>query len=137
MDTEMKISAIKVRQFREARAWSQDQLARASGLSLRTIQRIETDGVASNESRTCLAAAFNVQIAELSDAPAAESSVHTAIIRTTSFAFMLVGVLMLISGYIAQSPPVVLWLGAFFLAFGAIDYAVALKISKAPRAGKA
>lgn len=51
------------------KSWSQEQLAGAAGISLRTVQRIETDGVASLRSRTALAGALNLQPAELDTAP--------------------------------------------------------------------
>jgi DNA-binding XRE family transcriptional regulator len=45
---------------RDRRAWSQTQLAEVSGLSLRTIQRIEKTGVASQESTKSLAVSMSV-----------------------------------------------------------------------------
>ncbi len=47
------------------RAWSQEHLARAAGLGLRTIQRIESSGVASFESTLAIAGAFDVPVDEL------------------------------------------------------------------------
>lgn len=61
----MKLNNIKLKQFREAKAWSQSHLAEVSGISLRTIQRIEKSGVASPESVKSLCATFDVQINEL------------------------------------------------------------------------
>jgi transcriptional regulator with XRE-family HTH domain len=72
----MKISAALVRRLRAERGWSQDQLAMASGLSLRTIQRVEAEGVASMGTRVSLAATFDIALAELAKAPA-ESSAST------------------------------------------------------------
>jgi transcriptional regulator with XRE-family HTH domain len=66
MEHEMKISAALVRRLRTARGWSQDQLAMASGLSLRTIQRIEAEGVASMATKVSLAATFDMPLGELS-----------------------------------------------------------------------
>lgn len=66
---EMKISAATVRRLRAEHGWSQEQLAAVSGLSLRTIQRVEAEGSASLETRTSLAAAFAVPLAELAAAP--------------------------------------------------------------------
>lgn len=63
---DMKISPATVRRLRTDLGWSQEQLAVASGLSLRTIQRVESDGSASRETRTSLAATFGIQLAELS-----------------------------------------------------------------------
>lgn len=66
MEQEMMISSAVVRRLRTERGWSQDQLATASGLSLRTIQRVEADGNASQSTRVSLAATFGVQLSELS-----------------------------------------------------------------------
>ena len=46
---------------------SQEELAGATGLSLRTIQRIETDGIASLESKKALACVFQVELETLDD----------------------------------------------------------------------
>ncbi|MDK2594117.1 helix-turn-helix domain-containing protein [Pseudoalteromonas obscura] len=54
-----------LKQLRLSRSLSQEQLAQMSGLSVRTIQRIEAGGNASLESQKCLAAALNVSIAIL------------------------------------------------------------------------
>lgn len=67
---EMKIDSQKVRQLRETRGWSQEQLAEVAGLSARTVQRIEAEGNASPESRMALAAALGVDAAVLGLPPA-------------------------------------------------------------------
>lgn len=61
----MKIHSDRVRQLRTARQWSQEQLATACGLNLRTIQRLESSGNASMESVRSLAAVFGVEAGEL------------------------------------------------------------------------
>lgn len=53
------------RRLRQQRNWSQEQLAKFSGLSLRTIQRIESGQNTSLESWKSLAAVFEVEIAAL------------------------------------------------------------------------
>ena len=53
----MKIGPDIVRTLRERRAWSQEQLAEIAGLSVRTVQRVETGGGASLETRMALSAA--------------------------------------------------------------------------------
>lgn len=53
------------RRLRQQRNWSQEQLAKFSGLSLRTIQRIESGRNTSLESWKSLAAVFEVEIAAL------------------------------------------------------------------------
>jgi len=43
----MRVNAELVAALRKRKSWSQDELATVSGLNLRTIQRIESDGQAS------------------------------------------------------------------------------------------
>ena len=61
MEMDIMVDKKRVRKLRNQRAWSQDHLASASGLSLRTIQRIENDGSCSLESKKALAAVFNIK----------------------------------------------------------------------------
>ena len=61
----MKINTQLVIALRKRKSWSQEELATAAGLNLRTIQRIESDGVASLQSRKALASAFDVEVNEL------------------------------------------------------------------------
>lgn len=63
----MKINVEIVRKLREEKAWSQEQLAIASGLNLRTIQRIEKSGKASLLSKKALASALSLDIQALND----------------------------------------------------------------------
>lgn len=56
----MKINAEQVKKLRKERHWSQEQLATACGVNLRTIQRLENTGKASTESVRALAAVFEV-----------------------------------------------------------------------------
>lgn len=53
-----------IKALRLERHWSQDQLAEMSGLSIRTIQRIEKGGNAGLESLKSLAAVFETTIAD-------------------------------------------------------------------------
>lgn len=55
----------KIRRWREERCWSQEHLADAAGIGLRTVQRIENGDKASRESVMALAAAFNVDVIAL------------------------------------------------------------------------
>lgn len=50
--------ALCIKLFREARQWSQEQLAAISGLNVRTIQRVEQGLSASLDTRRALARAF-------------------------------------------------------------------------------
>ena len=67
MEHEMKISSSIVRRLRTERGWSQDQLAIASGLSLRTIQRVEAEGIASMDTAVSLAATYEIRLIELQE----------------------------------------------------------------------
>ena len=67
----MSVSSQTVKDLRRERGWSQDQLAAISGLSERTIQRIETDGACSLDSKMALASAFGIPPSELSREEAA------------------------------------------------------------------
>ena len=61
----MKISADVVKQLRLARGWTQEHLAAVSETSAKTIQRVESSGVCSLETRSALAAVFEVELAQL------------------------------------------------------------------------
>lgn len=63
----MSVSIEKVKKLRKHSGWSQERLAEISGLSLRTIQRIETSGNASLESQLAIATAFSISPGELLD----------------------------------------------------------------------
>ena len=56
-----------VQKFRLQRGWTQEELATVSGLSVRTIQRIERGAAASSESLKALAAAFGIDFRDLKD----------------------------------------------------------------------
>lgn len=56
-----------VKKLREKRNWSQEQLAIMSGLSTRTIQRIESGNKASIESLKSLASVFEIDISKLKE----------------------------------------------------------------------
>lgn len=62
---EMQINKQLIKSKRVERAWSQSELAQVSGLSLRTIQRIEKSGTASLESIKALAAVYEVKVMEI------------------------------------------------------------------------
>ncbi|MBE1302086.1 MAG: helix-turn-helix domain-containing protein [Alteromonadaceae bacterium] len=56
-----------VKRLRTQRSWSQEQLAEFSGLSVRTIQRVESGNKASLETLKCLASVFEVDISKLTE----------------------------------------------------------------------
>lgn len=61
----MKLQPKRVQEERLRRTWTQDELAVVSGLHLRTIQRIEKDGMASLQSAKALAAALELNVQDL------------------------------------------------------------------------
>lgn len=74
----MQLNPSKIRQLRSDRGWTQQQLAEICGLSLRTIQRVELQGIASLETSKSLAAAFELDKAALqqSDEPATATTIE-------------------------------------------------------------
>ncbi len=56
----MNVRGNQIKQLRIARGWTQQQLADIANLSLRTIQRVENQGIASNESVSSLAAVMEL-----------------------------------------------------------------------------
>jgi len=68
----MSVSIEKLKKIRQHHGWSQERLAEMTRLSLRTIQRIETSGNASLESKLAIATAFNISPSELLDDEAIE-----------------------------------------------------------------
>lgn len=61
----MNINAALVKQLRSEKFWSQEELATASGLNLRTVQRIEKEATASLQSKKALAGAFGIAVKDL------------------------------------------------------------------------
>ena len=65
----MKVNTAKVLSLRSGRSWSQDELATAAGLNLRTIQRIENEGTASLQSLKAIASALETGLENLKLTP--------------------------------------------------------------------
>ena len=61
----MKVDGELVADLRKNKFWSQEELAIASGLNLRTVQRVETTGVASLQSKKALSSAFDIEVNDL------------------------------------------------------------------------
>jgi transcriptional regulator with XRE-family HTH domain len=61
----MNINADLVVKLRRKRSWSQDELAIASGLNLRTVQRVEKHAAASLQTKKALAAALDIDTRDL------------------------------------------------------------------------
>lgn len=65
----MKVNAVLLAELRRQQAWSQDELATAAGLNLRTVQRIEGTGTASLQSMKAIASALEVDLKDLESIP--------------------------------------------------------------------
>lgn len=57
----MEVNAQKIRDLRTQKSWTQQHLADVCGISLRTVQRVERYGNASNETLMSLASVFEIQ----------------------------------------------------------------------------
>lgn len=70
-DEQMKLDPARLKQLRESRGWTQEQLAEIAGLNARTVQRVEAGGNASAETGMAIASALDCPLPELSGALAA------------------------------------------------------------------
>jgi transcriptional regulator with XRE-family HTH domain len=59
------VNATKIKELRTVNGWTQQHLADACAISLRTVQRVERYGNASQETVASLAAVFELQQVEL------------------------------------------------------------------------
>ncbi|EGN76095.1 Helix-turn-helix protein [Idiomarina sp. A28L] len=75
----MIIDASKIREARLAKGWTQQQLGDVSTLSLRTIQRIESQGQGSMETCNALCAVLELERAEVMVASRAQGNVKSSI----------------------------------------------------------
>jgi transcriptional regulator with XRE-family HTH domain len=63
----MKLDPERIRELRDEHGLSQESLAETAGLSVRTIQRVESNGLASGETAMALAAVFETRVERLED----------------------------------------------------------------------
>ncbi|MFC3093617.1 DUF4177 domain-containing protein [Alteromonas sediminis] len=61
----MKVDSEQIIQLRRDHGWSQEELAVSAGLNLRTVQRIEKEGVISLQSKKALASVFSIDLSTL------------------------------------------------------------------------
>ena len=61
----MNVNAQKVKNLRTKKSWTQQHLADVCGISLRTVQRVERYGNASNETLMSLASVFEIQQSDI------------------------------------------------------------------------
>ena len=91
---DMKINSRLVVGLRKQKAWSQQQLSIVSGVSLRTIQRVENEGNASLETVKSIASAFETDIQTITKEPAKAKTFHSSALAAMAFfATIVFGVL--------------------------------------------
>jgi len=61
----MRMNHLFIKQQRQLRGWTQQHLSEVSGISLRTIQRVEASGQGSHETISALASVLEVDRASL------------------------------------------------------------------------
>lgn len=103
----MQLHSSIIKSLRDDRAWTQQHLADACGISLRTIQRVEKYGNASQETALGLASVFEIDIEDLKVVP----NKHTAVFEKVDlrFQFLMIG-LALFSGTIIGAIMMYSWI---------------------------
>lgn len=127
-----------VRKLRLQRGWSQEQLAQLSGLSVRTIQRIERGKNPGLESLNALAAVFEVDVTDLqqetSEMPKTELTLeeqraieHVQDIKafySNLFSYLLVVPFLFVLNYLTAPSYIWAWWVAFGWGIGVVSHAV-------------
>jgi transcriptional regulator with XRE-family HTH domain len=70
----MEINSSIIKDLRQTKGWTQQHFADASGLSLRTIQRVERDGSAAKETALAICATLEIELKQLSIIPVVDAS---------------------------------------------------------------
>ena len=91
----MQVNAERVIELRKKSSWSQDELATAAGLNLRTIQRVENTGTASLQTMKAIAAALEAALEDFHDTPGRKMTMYEY--KTLVLPFK--------TGFINQVPP--------------------------------
>jgi transcriptional regulator with XRE-family HTH domain len=91
---DVRINSKRIIVERENRAWSQQHLAEAAGLALRTIQRIEAHGTGSYESAKAIASCLGTSVVDLRESTEPERGLF-ARYRPAAIGGSLVGVSLL------------------------------------------
>lgn len=102
MENDLMINSKTVKVLRKNLGWSQEQLAKASGLSLRTIQRVESEGKASLETKVCLAATLKTNLEKL-DAPSASPTLKTFEYNKVVIMLLLATILLSVTGLLIDN----------------------------------
>ncbi len=105
----MDIRSDKIKTLRNQKGWTQQHLADACGLSLRTIQRVERYGAGSKETALSLCSVFEIDLADILVPEDSEQQVEN--ISGSSVNVLLMVVFALVFGVIAGTS-VTYWLMA-------------------------
>ena len=115
MNRQDSLAAI-VRRERRVHGWSQDQLARAAGLNLRTVQRVERGSACSGETLQALASALNLSTPKLTKA-APDTRQRPRVLGLSSLRSMWIGAVLCLPASIF----VVLNVGYYELGLAALE----------------
>jgi len=129
---DMRVDRELVRRLRLDKSWSQEKLADEAGVSLRTVQRVEADGVAAHRSCRAIAEALGVEPAEIrqggKSSPYQAEQVPKSLVIASPWQFALlrtgqalaVSVLWLLMAFVALNAFIVLIGGIFFWEYAEI-----------------
>lgn len=95
MNNIMKLNAKKIKNLREKHCWSQDELAAISGLSIRTIQRVEKTGNSSLETLKALASVFHVDPLSINNKAPVQNVTFSFIIKFGWMLFLSLSIILL------------------------------------------
>ncbi len=130
--------SMSVKRHRLARGWSQEDLAAASGLSTRTIQRIETGNKPGLETQKSLAAAFETDVESLHEdnsvihATKDERAANIRGLYLHVWVFALVMPVLVGVNYFATGGPIwVHWVAIFWL-LGLVLHVVTVRVMYGP-----
>ena len=103
----MQLQRKIIKQLRDNRAWTQQHLADACGISLRTIQRVEKYGNASHDTALGLASVLEVELEELKVIPDKNKAIFEKV--DLRLQFLMIG-LALFSGTIIGAIMMYSWI---------------------------
>ena len=89
----MEINKSNIVALRNLQGWSQEDLAAAAELSVRTVQRMETDGQGSQDSAKAIASAFDVKLEKIFE-PVVPIGYLIKVIFKTLWPYLLMTVLI-------------------------------------------
>jgi transcriptional regulator with XRE-family HTH domain len=90
----VEVSAELIKQLRQERGWTQQHLADACSVNLRTIQRVEKQGQAANETVLALCAVFDVERPRLSVIPVVNAAQLEVVTYRNPLMFILLALLI-------------------------------------------